>query len=88
MILHLLSSVKQVTPCIIQNLTNITLRSLTGHSSIKCTSKSNGFVNITNITVTGIDFNGCGTTLTEEAVVLINDPSVAYLQKAVLLSQY
>ena len=75
--------------CIIQNLTNITLRSMTGHSSIKCTSKSAGFgfVNITNITVTGIDFNGCGTTLTEEAVVLINDthPHIGYLQKAVLL---
>ena len=75
--------------CIIQNLTNITLRSMTGHSSIKCTSKSAGFgfVNITNITVTGIGFNGCGTTLTEEAVVLINDthPHIGYLQKAVLL---
>ena len=75
--------------CIIQNLTNITLRSLTGHSSIKCTSKSTGFgfVNITNITVTGIGFNGCGTTLTDEVIVLINDthPHVAYLQKAVLL---
>ena len=75
--------------CIIQNLTNITLRSMTGHSSIKCTSKSAGFgfVNITNITVTGIGFNGCGTTLTEEAVLLINDthPHIGYLQKAVLL---
>ena len=75
--------------CIIQNLTNITLRSMTGHSSIKCTSKSAGFgfVNITNITVTSIGFNGCGTTLTEEAVVLINDthPHIGYLQKAVLL---
>ena len=48
--------------CIIQSVNNITLRSVTGHSSIYCSpKKKNGFefINITNITVAGIDFKGC-----------------------------
>ena len=76
--------------CIIQSVNNITLRSVTGHSSIYCSPKKKngfGFINITNITVAGIDFNGCGSTVMEEVVVLINDthPHIGFLQKAVLL---
>uniref|UniRef100_A0A1X7UR19 Uncharacterized protein n=1 Tax=Amphimedon queenslandica TaxID=400682 RepID=A0A1X7UR19_AMPQE len=76
--------------CIIQNVTNVQLKSKTGISSISCISKESagfGFVNVINITITGIHLVGCGSTLTEEAVVWINDtsPHIGYLQKAVLL---
>ena len=76
--------------CIIQNVNNIELKSMTGISSIKCIPKESagfGFVSVINVTITGIHLVGCGSTLTEEAVVWINDthPHIGYLQKAVLL---
>ena len=76
--------------CIIQNVHNITLRSTTGHSSINCSSEERngfGFVNVTNVTITGIHFHGCGSSLTEKALAFINNshPFIGYLQKAVLL---
>ena len=76
--------------CIIKNVNNIQIKSKTGISSISCNPKESagfGFINVINVTITGIHLVGCGSTLTEEAVVWVNDtnPHIGYLQKAVLL---
>ena len=80
--------------CVIRDVSNMRLESLTGHSTVNCLSQKSGdnctgfgFVNVTNITITGVHFIGCGSTLTKEAVIMINDthPHIGYLQKAVLI---
>ena len=56
--------------CVIQDVSNLRLESLTGHSTVNCLSQKSGdnctgfgFVNVTNITITGVHFIGCGLTL-------------------------
>ena len=81
--------------CVIRNVTNLTLDSMTGLTSIHCLPSSNkeiaktgfGFFNVSNVTISGIAFIGCGSTLTKEAVAMINDtrPHIGYLQKSVLI---
>ena len=80
--------------CHIESVANLTIQGATGGSSLQCINKGGessamgfGFTNITNLVILDLNVNGCGSTVTSEAIRLFNDshPHLGVDQKAVFV---
>ena len=78
--------------CIVQNINNLTIQGVNGNSTIRCVPVGSpgsgfGFINITNLLLANIHFDGCEGVIPSTAVRSFNntDPQLLYKQRAVLM---
>ena len=78
--------------CIVQNINNLTVQGVNGNSTIHCVpvgSPGSGFsfINITNLLLAILLFDGCGGIIPNTAVTSFNNthPHLLYKQRAVLM---
>ena len=79
--------------CIVQNINNITVQGVNGNSTIRCVPVDSpgsgfGFINITNLLLANVHFDGCGGIIPSRAVRSFNNnthPQLLYKQRAVLM---
>ena len=78
--------------CIVQNINNLTVQGVNGNSTIRCVPVGSpgsgfGFINITNLLLANVHFDGCGGVISSTAVTSFNNthPHLLYKQKAVLM---
>ena len=78
--------------CIVQNVNNLTIQGVNGNSTIRCVPVDSpgsgfGFINITNLLLANVHFDGCGGVIPSTAVRSFNNthPHLLYKQRAVLM---
>ena len=78
--------------CIVQNINNLTVQGMNGNSTIRCVPVDSpgsgfGFINITNLLLANVHFDGCGGVIPSTAVRSFNNthPHLLYKQRAVLM---
>ena len=78
--------------CIVQNINNLTVQGVNGNSTIRCVPVGSpgsgfGFINITNLLLANLHFDGCGGVIPSTAVRSFNNthPHLLYKQRAVLM---
>ena len=78
--------------CIVQNINNLTVQGVNGNSTIRCVPVGSpgsgfGFINITNLLLANVHFDGCGGIIPSTAVRSFNNthPELLYEQRAVLM---
>ena len=78
--------------CIVQNINNLTVQGVNGNSTIRCVPVGSpgsgfGFINITNLLLANLHFDGCGGIILSTAVRSFNNthPHLLYKQRAVLM---
>ena len=78
--------------CIVQNINNLTIQGVNGNSTIRCVPVGSpgsgfGFINITNLLLANLHFDGCGGVIPITAVRSFNNthPHFLYKQRAVLM---
>ena len=78
--------------CIVQNINNLTIQGVNGNSTIRCVPVGSpgsgfGFINITNLLLANLHFDGCGGVIPSTAVRSFNNthPQLLYKQRAVLM---
>ena len=66
---HVITRKESVRPCLVQSLANITLRGEGGTATVQCTGNNSTFtfINVTNLSITNIQFSGCGGLIGTEA---------------------
>ena len=78
--------------CIVQNINNLTVQGAKQNSTIRCVPVDSpgfgfGFINITNLLLANVHFDGCGGIIPSRAVRSFNNthPQLLYKQRAVLM---
>ena len=78
--------------CIVQNINNLTIQGAKQNSTIHCVPVGSpgsgfGFINITNLLLANVHFDGCGGIIPSTAVRSFNNthPQLLYKQRAVLM---
>ena len=78
--------------CIVQNINNLTVQGAKQNSTIRCVPVDSpgsgfGFINITNLLLANVHFDGCGGIIPSTAVRSFNNtyPQLLYKQRAVLM---
>ena len=78
--------------CIVQNINNLTVQGAKENSTIRCVPVDSpgsgfGFINITNLLLANVHFDGCGGIIPSTGVRSFNNthPQLLYKQRAVLM---
>ena len=78
--------------CTVQNINNLTVQGVNGNSTIRCVPVGTpgsgfGFINITNLLLANVRFDGCGGVIPSTAITNFNNthPQLLYKQRAVLM---